>query len=300
MHGRNLAVGSHNDRHVPDRRCPGALRAPASWSIRTVRWAGSVASDRSCWCRSGTSSARSSPDWSAWPPPCRCRSCWVAVSTRSPTATPHAVRRRPVRARHHPVRLRLHLPVWALPLGAAHREGSPQPDVRAAHRALVRFLGPHPIRPGHQPGQHRHPIDPAALCVRPARRHAGRAVLLRSGRDAHRRHHLDPRRHCAPAVRLCHRRPVTEPRVPVAVGGHGAPGRDGHDRRREHPGHPSGQGVQSGIRPGPEPRSGHPSPPLGRHRRRRHPRPPRTGHGITASSRPRTRAALRRPADHRR
>ena len=169
MHGRNLAVGSHNDRHVPDRRCPGALRAPAcvgrsgpfaglAPSPPTGRAGAEVALHRLDRRRTGQHGRhRVGADHVGW-----------RYRRGRRRRHPHAVRRRPVRARHHPVRLRLHLPVWALPLGAAHREGSPQPDVRAAHRALVRFLGPHPIRPGHQPGQHRHP-DRSSCSLRSAR-----------------------------------------------------------------------------------------------------------------------------------
>ena len=83
------------------------------------------------------------------------------------------------------------------------------------------------------------------------------------------------------AVRLCHRRPVAELRVPVAVGGHGAPSRMATIVDENIQGirvvkafNQESAQVQNLAR---ATRAS-----AGRHRRRRHPRPPRTGHGITA------------------
>ena len=63
---RAWAKSSRRVAQCPPRPRPPLPRSASSArvrrSIRTVRSAGSVASDRSCWSRSGTSSARSSPD----------------------------------------------------------------------------------------------------------------------------------------------------------------------------------------------------------------------------------------------
>ena len=74
--------------------------------------------------------------------------------------------------------------------------------------------------------------------------------------------------------------PASEPDLPAAVGGHGEAGRDGHDRRREHPGHPRREGLPPGGQPGPEPGPVDSPTPVGRHRRRRHPSSPLPRHGV--------------------
>ena len=127
------------------------------------------------------------------------------------------------------VRVWVCVPVRAFPI---RRCGSrtPQPDVRAAHRIVVRLLGSNPEWAGDQPSEHRHSVDPVALCLWAARGDADRAVRFRCHRHADRRRNAHARRHRSPALRLSGRCAATKPDFPAAVGGDRSPGRHGDHR----------------------------------------------------------------------